>query len=181
MKIEKILRYKLALKWGLILGGVNIVYAIIVVLLRLHYSNSIIRLIVPAIILLIVPILAILDYKKRGDTFFKLIHIVKFVFMITTIASLLIISYKLIFTTLIEPDFYETYDEVNRLDLFETHISRYPDMTWKQFDIDMAEGRNAFWKPRYTLLLIVQSLIGLITSLIMGLMMKKKKSIINKK
>jgi len=35
-------------------------------------------------------------------------------------------------------------------------------MTWEQFETDMTEGRDVFWKPQYILIFIAQIIIGLI-------------------
>lgn len=179
MEIKKTALYKLALKWGLILGGANILFSIIFVLLELHYSNNFIELTLRAIILVIVPIIALREYKKGSNNLSKLTQFIKIGLIVAIIASVLIISYKLVFTTFIEPDFYEKLHEVNRQTLFEAHASVNPGMTWEQFDIDMAESRNAFWKLQFTFILIAQVLMGLIISTITGLIMRKKeKSII---
>jgi len=102
------------LRWGILLEGINILFSIILVLLELHYSNSIMKLIVPAIILVTIPIMAISEYRKSNNNSLKLIQAIKIVFIVTIIASILIVSYKLIFTSLIEPSFYEKYDEINK-------------------------------------------------------------------
>lgn len=45
-------------------------------------------------------------------------------------------------------------------------------MTWEQFDIDMKEVRNQFWKLGYTFIMISYTFLGLITSTIVGLILK---------
>ncbi len=171
MRILKSKAFKIIRKYSVVLAFVNIVYAIVLMMLELHYKNNVFKFVFPLFALVVVLILSINSFGRP----LKLINAIKIGVLVAFIGGVLIMGYKIIFDTLIEPDFYQKHLEANRENFFETHVERNPGMTRAQFEIDMEEARNRFWKPQYTLILLSQTLIGLMVSFFTGLILRKKK------
>lgn len=165
---------KTGLHCGLLSGAANIFYELLLVVSGGQYADGISLLMVPAVLIIVIPIVALRKFKKKVNEPIKLKYALQIGLTIALIAATTIVSYRLMYTNLIEPDFYTTYNEVNRESLYKTHDAIHPDMTPEQFDIDMAEGINQFWKPQYTLTFISQIILSLLVSLVAGLVLKRK-------
>lgn len=167
--------FRIGLHCGLISGAANILYEQILVGFDMHHKAGFLPLIVPALLLISILILALRKFKRSAKDRFKLKHAVLIGLIIALITASLLVSYRLIYTNLIEPEFYTRYIEANRESFYETHVALHPGMTPEQFDIDMQEGIDQPWKPQYTLTFIAQIILSLLVTLIGGLIIKSKK------
>lgn len=166
----------LGVRYGVIGATVNVLSALVLAGLELHYKAGGVNFFLPLLTVLIIPAVAIYNFKKHRRRLISLKEALRLGLTIVFIMSIVEVSFQLIFTHLLEPDFYEKYYELNREAFFETHSERYPGMTWEQFDIDMQEGKDMFWKPQLTLIFITRILLGLISSLIAGLMLRARRA-----
>lgn len=175
-RLARFLVEKHGLKYGVIGATVNTLFALVLAGLELHYKAGGVNFFLALLTVLVIPIVAVYQLKKTRKGLMTLKDALRLGLTIVLTMAIIDVSFQLIFTHLLEPDFYEKYYEVNREAFFETHSQRYPGMTWEQFDMDMQEGKDMFWKPQYTLVFITRFLLGLISSLIMGLLLRARRA-----
>ncbi|NER12002.1 DUF4199 family protein [Leptobacterium flavescens] len=162
---------KFSINYGLLLGGINIVFAIMLAVMELHYQRDISQQIIGVVILAAVIGIAIYQFKKANASFLSLGQAIKIGLGVALIASLMIIVYSIIYTSFIEPEFYDKFFEQLRPQIAEQN----PSLTTEQIDNVIQTQRQFAWIG-YPVILIINLIIALIISLIVGLIMKKDKS-----
>jgi len=166
---SKTIEYKIALKYGAILGLIFIIFEIIRVLTNTHYHTTTFHLIFRSVIFIAGIFMAIYQLKRTKNVQLTRVLVVG-VSMSLIIA---IITYYLVYTTVIQPDYDEIYSEIFR----PNHVRNHPNKIPEQIEDDIKEGLVSVWQNE-TIFMII-ALGGLIVSLIAGLVVKKIRPVLN--
>jgi len=169
--------YKHTFKWAAISGAVLIIHRIALLVLgkdKVHEVHSQ-HLLLFFISVIIASIVAIYLYKKANNSHLTLKQAFQIGAFITIIITILITVYDAVFLTIIEPNHYQSYYELNWDSELEHHLSLNPEErtveTFKAFIKEQKINHFKTWSPA---LLAYGVILSLITSLIIGLIMRTK-------
>ncbi len=162
---------KYALNYGLILGGLGIVFSLMLYFMDMHYQQGWANTVVAIAIMIFVLILAIIQFKKANGGFLSLAQALKVGIGAALVGGIISVLYTLIFTNVIEPDFWDKSLEMSKPIMAE----RNPKLTPEQIDNALETQRKFMWVT-YPFILIFNLFIGFVISLISGLALKKAES-----
>jgi len=124
-----------------------------------------------------VTIVAIYSYKRANNSSLTLKQAFQIGFFIAITTTILITIYDGIFLTIIEPDYYKSYYELNWEAELKHHISRNPEEhTEETFKVFINERNINHFKLTLPILLLYGIILNLITSLITGLILRAKRN-----
>jgi len=166
----QISRKSIMLNYGLILGFVSIITALVNYVFgdiyQPHWSLMVASLAITTIII----VLGLKKVKEMNSGFLSVGEAIKTGLGISLISAIIYVVYLLIFYYMIEPDFFTNMIKVQEQMILES----YPNLTDEQLE---GAKKNAamFASPgvNLTMTIIVSLFFGLIISLIAGLVMKK--------
>lgn len=162
---------KFILNYGLILGVISILIAVVMYVMNLYIEKSWIGGTLSFAAMIVIIAYGISEFKKSSGGYLSLGQALKIGVGISLISGIIVLIYQFIFMNYIEPDFMENMMQMQ----FDQMIEQNPDMSKEQIDMSMEMGRK-FSSPWITTAIsIIGSLFfGLIISLIVGLVMKKE-------
>lgn len=158
--------------YGLLLGGISIVFNLMLFFLGMHYEQSTAVGIVSIVIMIGVLLFAFIQYKKSNDGFISLSEAIKIGLGASLISAILGILYTFLLTEVLDPGMMEKV-----LDLqMEKIRANNPEMSQEAMDATRSMSEK-FSTPfiRSAIQLIIALFIGFIVSLIGGLIVKKSK------
>mgnify|MGYP000070498404 FL=1 len=156
------------LNYGLYYGIVSILLSLSLYAMNMHLEGGTINIVFAIAVTLTFPILGIYKFKKDNSDFITWGQSVKIGIGIILIGVLITIIYNHIFTTFIEPDFYNQMTEIQRQALIDAGLTQ--DQIETQFKISsMFQG---------TILgdavgLLFFAFVGFVISAIAGAIMKR--------
>jgi len=158
--------------YGLMLGGISIVFNLMLFFLKMHYEQSIAVGIVSVVIMIGVLLFAFIEYKKSNEGFISLSEAIKIGLGISLISAILGIVYAFILTEFLDPGMME---KVLDLQMEKIRASN-PEMSQEGLDTTRSMSEK-FSSPliRSAFQLIFALFIGFIISLIGGLIVKKSR------
>ncbi len=161
----------LAFRFGLILGGVSIVWALILYLMDMHDSLDRSLQIVGAIISIVVIVFGLLEFRKRNG-FLTLPQSIKMAIIISLISTIIFIIYYFILTEYMDPGMVERQID----EMMDQFRAKNPEVSDEMID-GYRKGQEMSRKPLLFVgaALIFSVLSGLIFGLIAGLILKRKK------
>ena len=162
---------KFALNYGLLLGAIGIVYSLMKYFMDLQYQQTAADWIISILLILGILTLSIYQYKKTNHGFLKLSQAIKLGLGVALVGALVSIVYLIIYFNVIDPNFMENSEGVARASIVENN----PDFTNEQIN-NALEMREKFFWIVYPYVIIFNLLVGLVVSLIAGLIMKKSPS-----
>ena len=171
MEDKQIKTSKFALNYGAILGGINIAFGIMLVVMEMQYERSWVVTAINIAAMIAVIIFGILEFKKANNGLLSLVQALKVGIGIALISAVLGIAYTFILTTFIEPDFWDNSLEMGKAVMMEKN----PNMTLEQANQAIEMQRKFLWIT-YPFILLFNIFAGFIISLIAGLTMKKEES-----
>ena len=177
--IPKVNSYRFALKWGVISGAISMVYRIALVVLekdKVHqvYSQYLSLFFVS---IAIVSIVAIYLYKKANNSFLTLKQAIQIGVLVVVVTTVLITIYDGVFLLIIEPDYYQSYYELNWEAELEHYLSLNPEeRTVETFKNFVETRKTDHFKIVAPALLIYGVITNLIPSLIAGLILRTKRN-----
>ena len=158
--------------YGLILGGISVVFQLMLFFLDMHYQQPPAVGIVSIVIMIGLLVYAFIQYKKENEGFLSLSEALKIGLGISLISAIIGIVYSIVLTEVLDPATMQ-----KTLDFqFETMRAENPEMTQDQ--IEMARDMSQkFSGPliRSAFQLIRALFFGFIISLIGGLIVKKSR------
>ncbi|MCK7589962.1 DUF4199 domain-containing protein [Subsaxibacter sp. CAU 1640] len=171
MEEQKPKASKFIINYGVILGIVSILISVVMYVTNLYIEKSWIAGTLSFIAMVAILIYGINEFKKNNAGFLSLGQAIKLGIGMALVAGIIGVVYNLIFVNFIEPDFMEQMMQMQ----FDKMVEDNPNMTQEQLEMSMEMGRK-FSSPWITSAIsIVGSLfLGLIISLIGGLIMKKE-------
>ena len=165
-------RKSIMLNYGLLLGFVSIIAALVNYVFgdiyQPHWSLMVASLAITAVII----VLGLKKVKELNSGFLSVGEAIKTGLGISLISALIYVAYLLIFYNFIEPDFFKNMTQVQEQMILEN----YPNLTDEQ--LEGAKKNAAMFANtgvNLTITIIVSLFFGLIISLIAGLVMKKSK------
>lgn len=160
---------KYALNFGLLAGGVGVVFAVMLYTMDMHYERGWGVQGTQIAILAAGIIFGIIQFKKANLSFLTLSEALKLGAGIGLIAALLGIAYFLILSNVIEPDYMDKAFEIGKQQAMEDN----PKITEEQMDQGIEMQKKFAWVS-YPIIIIMNIVIGLVVGLIGGLIMKKQ-------
>lgn len=160
------------INFGLVLGGITVVFQLMLFFLDMHYKNDSSVGIVSLVIMIGLLLYAFIHYKKSNEGFISLIEALKIGLGIALISALVGVVYTQILVNFLDPDTMKKQLELS----METLRSKNPEMPQEALD----SARSIQEKMSSPLILsavqiIFALFIGFIISLIGGLIVKKSR------
>lgn len=161
---------KTALTYGLLTGGIGIIFAIMLFSMDLHYERGIGVQGVQIAILAAGVVLGVLQFKKANSDFLSISEALKVGAGVALIAGILGILWFFIFSNFMEPEYMDKMYEIGK----QQAMADNPKLTSEQIDQGIEMQKKFAWMS-YPIILIFNIIIGLIVGLITGLIIKKQK------
>lgn len=161
---------KFALNYGLLIGGVGIVFGIMLYMIDMHYERGIAVQGTQIAILAAGIVLGIVQFKKANLGFLTISEALKVGAGVALIAGLIGLLYFFVFSNFVEPEYMANLTEIGKQEALETN----PQLTEEQIDQGIEMQKKFAWVS-YPIILIFNIIIGLVVGLITGLILKKQK------
>jgi hypothetical protein len=160
------------LQYGFLLGGISVVFALMLFFLDMHYTQESSVGIISIIITIAVIVLGQYNFRKDNNGFLSFGEALKLGVGIALISSIIGVTYQVLLVTVIDPDTIPKMITIAENQLYES----YPEMSQEQID-QMLEMQNKFITPKMMAAfgLIGGVFIGFIISLITGLILKRNR------
>ncbi|MFQ3341460.1 MAG: uncharacterized membrane protein (DUF106 family) [Flavobacteriaceae bacterium] len=158
--------------YGLILGGITVVFQLMLFFLEMHYQQTPAVGIVSLIIMIGLLVFAFIQYKKLNEGYISLSEAIKIGLGISLISALIGVVYSLILTNVLDPDtMQKTLDFT-----FDKMRAENPEMPQNEIN-NAREMSKKFTSPMISsaFQIIGALFIGFIISLIGGLIVKKSR------
>ncbi|MGB1449777.1 MAG: DUF4199 domain-containing protein [Flavobacteriaceae bacterium] len=160
------------IQYGLLLGGVSVVFALMLFFLDMHYTQESAVNWINWFITTAVLVLAIINYRKSNEGFLSLSEALKLGLGVSVISALIAIAYTFVLTNFLDPDTIEKTLEISQNKM----LDEYPEMTQEQID-QAKEMQRKFSSIGVisTMIIIFSLLFGFVVSLISGLILKRNR------
>ncbi|WP_340076873.1 DUF4199 domain-containing protein [Leptobacterium sp. I13] len=162
---------KFALTYGLLLGGIGVVFGLMLYFMDMHYQGGFSLLIVNVVIMLGVIIFGMRQFKKANGGFMSFGQALKIGVGIALIGGIIGVLYQQLVIHVLDPEFMNKAMEIQR-----AQLSQNSSLTPEQIDQQLEMGKK-FSTPLIQVAfgLIGSLFFGFILSLIPALVMKKAK------
>lgn len=162
---------KIAFKYGLLLGGVSVIFAFMLYMADMHYQGGIPVFIIGVVLMLAAIIIGIIQFKKENNGFITFGQGFKIGVGICLVAGVISVIFNQLLVNVIDPDTMEKAIEFQRATLMESG-----DLTPEQINAQIEMGKN-FTTPTMQIAfgLLYSIFMGMILSLIPALVIKKTK------
>ncbi|RRQ48203.1 DUF4199 domain-containing protein [Maribacter algicola] len=159
-----------ALTYGAILGGISIIFGIMLYSADMHYQGGIAVMLISLALSIAGIVLAMIQFKKANGGFMSFAQALKVGVGVSLIAGIIGIIFNQLMANVIDPDMMNKAMEFQRNQLTET-----TSMTPEQIDAQMEMGKK-FSTPTMQIVfgLVFSLFFGFIISLISGLILKKQ-------
>jgi hypothetical protein len=161
-----------ALSFGLILGGVNVIYSLMLYSLDMHYQNEIETSLISYAFLIGIIFYGILQFKRNNDGFLSLSEGLKTGVGIALISSIVISIYVVILMQEIDPEFMDKSIEFQKQKLLQKDPEISVENVNKMFDAQK-EFSGPFIISGF--IIVFNLFFGFIISMIGALILKKSK------
>jgi hypothetical protein len=161
---------KFALTYGLILGGINLVFIIMLFSLDMHYQNEWPTMVIGMGLMITMIVIGMIQFKKANNGFISFGQALKVGVGICLISGIIGVIVAQIMTIFIDPDMIAKATEFQRNKMLEGTA-----LTTEQIDAQIEMGQK-FQTPVMQVLfgLVVNIILGFIFSLIPALVLKKE-------
>ncbi len=161
---------KFALTYGLILGGISLIFGLMLYSMDMHYERNWTIGVIGLVIMAVVLTLGILNFKKANAGMLSLGQALKIGLGAALVGALIGVLYQYIQANVLDPDFVDNVMELQRAEL-----QANSKLTSEQIDQQIEMGKQYFWIG-YPVAIVMNLFFGFIISLIAGLVMKKTQS-----
>lgn len=163
---------KYALNYGLLLGGVSIIFSLMLYSVEMHYEQTwTVRIIALALAVTAI-VLATIQFKKSNSGFLSLSEAMKLGTGIALVGGILSLAFYWLLSNVIEPDFMDKAMEIAKVSAFENN----PKITEEQWAQGVEMQKKFAWLA-YPIGIIINIVMGLVIGLITGLIMKKQENL----
>ncbi len=156
---------KFSLNYGLILGGLGVIFGLMLFMSDAHTSQSPVNSIISIVMSVGVIFWGILNFRKANEGFLTIGQALKLGAGIALIAGIIAVLYTILLANVLDPDF-----PAKVMDARLAEVAG--DMTPEQLQQQKEMGLK-FWWFGYPVILIVNIIIGLVIGLVGGLIFKK--------
>jgi len=155
--------------YGVILGVLSVIFALIYYVLGKTYEQDSIRSILSFVLSAVVIFLGLKKFKELNNGYLTIGQAIKTGLGIAMISGLISVIYTVLFMTVIEPEYVNNVVEVSRQAILE----KYPDFSDEQLEQALDMTRK-FSSPGMMagIILLFSAIFGFIISLIEGLILK---------
>jgi len=160
---------KFAMKYGLILGIVAVVFGIMLYTQDLHYQNDWPIVVINIVLSAGFMAFAIIQFKKANGGFISISEALKVGVGVALISSIIGLIYYAVLSNVLDPEFIRKSTEYRLQDSIANGT-----ISQDQLDIQLKAAKDFAWIG-YPVQLVIGLLFGLVVSLIVGLIVKKKK------
>lgn len=170
METQKLSTKKFAINNGLLLGLISVALGVVLYVMNMHLERTWITNVLGIGITVAVIIYGLNQFKKANGGFMSLGQALKLGVGISLIAGIIGVAFNYVLMNYIEPDMINQIMEIQQ----DTMLERNPNMTQAQMDT-ASEMTAKFMTPSMMAAfgLLASLFIGLIISLIAGLIMKR--------
>lgn len=161
---------KFSLNYGLILGGISVVFGLMLYSMDAHTSQDTSNTIISIVIAVAIIMLALFNFRKANEGYLSLGQAIKLSIMIALISGVIWIVYMLVLVNFLDTNFIATIAE-NQKAAAEAEGT----FTAAQIEQQYEGTLNYFWIS-YPFILIFNVIMGLIIGLIGGLILKKSRA-----
>ena len=158
---------KFSLNYGLILGGLGLIFGIMLYLSDAYVSNSSVNSIISIVLSIGVIFWGIMNFRKANDGYLTIGQALKLGAGIALIAGIISVLWTLFLSNVLDPEF-----PSKMMDLQLAEAAKTTDLTPEQLQQQKEMGLK-FWWFGYPVILIANILIGLVIGLVGGLIFKK--------
>lgn len=160
------------LQYGILLGGISVVFALMLFFLDMHYTQDSSVGIVSIVITIAVIILGQYNFRKDNEGFLSFGEALKLGVGIALISSIIGVIYQVLLVTVIDPDTIPKMITIAENQLYESN----PEMSQEQID-QILEMQSKLISPGMMAAfgLIGGLFIGFIISMITGLILKRNR------
>lgn len=164
---------KFALTYGLILGGISIVFALMLYSVDMHYQGGMTVGLVSMALMITAIVFGMIQFRKANNGFMSLGQAMKVGVGVALVGGIVGILFNLIMANVIDPDMMNKAMEFQKVTLAET-----TKMTPDQIDAQI-ESVKKYSTPGFQVAfgLLFSIVLGLIFSLITGLILKKQEDV----
>ena len=158
---------KFSLNYGLILGGLGVIFGLMLFLSDAHTSQSPVNSIISIAMSIGVIFWGILNFRKANDGYLSIQQALKLGAGIALIAGIITILWTVLLSNVLDPDFPSKIMDARLAEAAETS-----NLTPEQLQQQKEMGLK-FWWFGYPVILVVNIIIGLVIGLVGGLIFKK--------
>ena len=158
---------KFSLNYGLILGGLGVIFGLMLFLSDAHTSQSPVNSIISIAMSIGVIFWGILNFRKANDGYLSIKEALKLGAGIALIAGIITILWTVLLSNVLDPDFPSKIMDARLAEAAET-TNLTPEQLQQQKEMGLK-----FWWFGYPVILIVNIIIGLVIGLVGGLIFKK--------
>ncbi len=160
---------KFSWSYGLLLGGVSVIFGLMLYSMDLHYEQGWDIRSIGIVLTVVAIVIGMIAFKKANGGYLKIVHGLKLGAGITLVAAILGIVWYALLSNVIEPDFMDKSMEIAKVQVLEDN----PKMTDEQWDQGVEMQKKFAWMA-YPAILIINVITGLVIGLIAGMFMKKQ-------
>ncbi|SFW15542.1 DUF4199 domain-containing protein [Cellulophaga fucicola] len=163
---------KYALNYGLILGGISVVFGLMLFSLDMHYQGGAMVFVVSMLLTLAFILIGMFQFKKANGGFISVGQALKIGVGVSLVGGIIGIIFNQILVGVIDPDFMTKATEYQKAMLLESGL------TIEQIEANI-EMTKPFQTPTMQILfgLLYSIIMGFILSLIPALLIKKQETI----
>ena len=170
MENEKKTTTKIALNFGLINGGINVVFGLILYSLDMHYQNETSTSLISYAFIIVIIIWAIIQFRKNNRGYLTLIEALKTGIGTALISGIFISIYVILLSQYLDPDFIDKSIEYQK----EKMLQENPEISIETIN-NIFDMQKEFSSPFITsgFIIIFNLFFGFIISLVGGMILKK--------
>lgn len=168
MEEQQVKTGKFALNYGALLGIISVVFGVMLYTQKMHYETSTAVIVISILIMAAIVFLAVNAFKKANGGFLKISDALKVAVGLALVGTIISLLYQYVLTHFIEPDFMDKAMEIAK----PKAMANNPNMTEEQWQQGVEMQKSFAW-IQYPVVLIMNSVIGLVLGLITGLILKK--------
>ncbi|WP_375324813.1 DUF4199 domain-containing protein [Flagellimonas sp. GZD32] len=168
MEEQQVKTGKFALNYGVLLGVISVVFGVMLYTQKMHYETSTAVIVISIVIMAAIVFFAVNAFKKANGGFLKISDALKVAVGLALVGTIISLIYQYVLTHYIEPDFMDKAMELAK----PKAMANNPNMTEEQWQQGVEMQKGFAW-IQYPVVLIMNSVIGLVLGLITGLILKK--------
>lgn len=172
MENQKITTAKTALNFGLILGGISLVYSLMLFFLDMHFQGETATSLIGYALLIGLVLWAIMHFKKNNDGYISLSEALKTGVGTALISAIIVCIYTIVMIQYLDPEFLDKSIEYQKQKMLQENPEISVESVNKMFDMQK-EFSGPFIISGF--IIIFNLFFGFIISLIVGLIVKKSK------
>lgn len=172
MENQKITTANTALNFGLILGGISLVYSLMLFFLDMHFQGETATSLIGYALLIGLVLWAIMHFKKNNDGYISLSEALKTGVGTALISAIIVCIYTIVMIQYLDPEFLDKSIEYQKQKMLQENPEISVESVNKMFDMQK-EFSGPFIISGF--IIIFNLFFGFIISLIVGLIVKKSK------